>query len=88
MARACSHIFVITLNIMRRKIGSHIIISSVKDIKNYPTEEYVGLSFTFKIVNCLTGQYLKSKYVVCYVLATLVLYTVTFFVPFDPEGVF
>ena len=64
--------------IIHRKRQSNIFSSYVKEIKNCPTEERVRILSEFKIFYCLTGQDLNSKSVVWYVLATLVLYIISF----------
>ena len=58
------------------KRRSNIVSSDVNDIKNWTTEERVGLSSAFNIVDFLTGRDLKYKSAVCYVLDTLFLDTV------------
>ena len=57
---------------MRRRLLSYIIRIYMKEIKNWPTEERVGSSSESKIVVSITGKELNSKYVVCYILDTLV----------------
>ena len=57
----------------------------MKDVNNWPTEECVGFSYAFKIVDCLTEQDLKSKSEIFYVLSKLVLYPVFIAVPYYPE---
>ena len=71
---------------MRRKRQSHVVRIYVKERKYWPTEEHVGFSSAFKIVDCLTGQELKSKSGVFYVLDTTVFDPVSFFLRMIQKG--